>query len=84
MGAGWRRNMAADHFEELADEPILSPVRHADLAAGEVGVEVLALAEVDAGGRVTVAVQQMVDVVLSAVTGEVIRDRSVDLITKII
>ncbi len=44
--------------------------RHADGSAREVGVEVLALAQLDAGGRVAVAVQQVVDVVLTTVPAQ--------------
>ena len=36
----------------------------------EVGVEVLALLHVDSGGSVAVAVQQVVDVVLTTMSGE--------------
>ncbi len=40
---------------------------HAYRPAREVGVEVLALSQLNAGGRIAVAVQQVVDVVLATV-----------------
>jgi hypothetical protein len=41
--------------------------RHAYRSAREIGVEVLALSQLDARGRVAVAVQQVVDIVLATV-----------------
>merc|ERR550517_2354537 len=54
----------------VLDDLVVERCAHADGATREVGVEVLSLPELDARWRITVSVQQMVDIILAAVPAQ--------------